>query len=288
MNTLILAAEGGVSHPGLWYPTIVGVLVVIAAVSLFCGSVYLLLATDLGARLGFQVAVAALSGFMVLLSLLWMTTASPLNTLKGRVPTWKPIAEMKTGNVSTSPIPAVQSIKQKKNAVPVEVLTNLKAFVDEAVVTKTAVAGVQPAASANKYAVFDASTDYIDTVTYLTGGGGRFAFHSGAQFPWLHFSFHTAQYAAADLCPVKQVTVTFGSAPPTPTCDTAQPIVTLVMVHDLGSVRIPPMVAFFCALILFGLSLLSLHWRERDLQEQAAAAEKKAAGDGRVPVPAKA
>jgi len=72
---LIIASE--LKHHSLWYPTILGVLVVVAGIVLFCGSVYLLLATNLGARLGFLVAVAALSGFMILLSLLWWTTASP-------------------------------------------------------------------------------------------------------------------------------------------------------------------------------------------------------------------
>ena len=40
----------------LWYPTILGILVVVAGVGLFCGSIYLLLGTNLGARLGFLVA----------------------------------------------------------------------------------------------------------------------------------------------------------------------------------------------------------------------------------------
>ena len=68
MKALVLAAEG-IKDRDLWYPTILGVLVVLAAVSLFMGSIYLLLATNLGARLGFLVAAAGLSGFMVLLSL---------------------------------------------------------------------------------------------------------------------------------------------------------------------------------------------------------------------------
>ena len=67
----------------LWDPTILGVLVVLSAVGLFCGSVYLLLGTNLGARLGFLVAGACLSGFMVLLSSLWITTATPLEQPEG-------------------------------------------------------------------------------------------------------------------------------------------------------------------------------------------------------------
>src|SRR2546425_12448410 len=88
MKLTLLAAEG-VAHKGLWYPTVIGVLAVAAGIALFCGSIYLLLGTNLGARLGFLVAFTGLMGFLVVLSTLWMTTASPLNTLKGRIPAWK-------------------------------------------------------------------------------------------------------------------------------------------------------------------------------------------------------
>src|ERR1700730_12061263 len=74
---------------GIWYPTIIGILVVVAAIGLFCGSVYVLLATNLGARLGFLVAFTGLMGFMVLLTVLWMLTTSPLNTLRGTIPAWQ-------------------------------------------------------------------------------------------------------------------------------------------------------------------------------------------------------
>src|SRR6478609_4356625 len=93
----VLAAEG-IKDRDLWYPTILGVLVVVAAVSLFMGTIYLLLATNLGSRLGFLIAAAALSGFMVLLSLLWLSTSSPLNTLRGRVPAWKAVEVIKGGD----------------------------------------------------------------------------------------------------------------------------------------------------------------------------------------------
>ena len=45
---LTLASEGGPKT--LWNPTILGVLVALCAVGLFCGSVYLLLGTNLGGR----------------------------------------------------------------------------------------------------------------------------------------------------------------------------------------------------------------------------------------------
>ena len=53
--------------------------------------------------------------------------------------------------------------------------------------------------------------------------------------------------------------------------------------YDLGSVRVPPFVAFLAFSALFGLGLLCLHWREKDL---AAAKEAAEAAKRPEPVPA--
>ena len=65
-----------------------GYFIVVFAIGLFCGSIYLLLATNLGSRLGFLVAFASFSGFLMLLGLIWFTNLTPLNALHGPAPTW--------------------------------------------------------------------------------------------------------------------------------------------------------------------------------------------------------
>ena len=45
-----------------WEPELRGLLIVIIAVGMLCGSIYLILATNLGARLGFLVASPAWPG----------------------------------------------------------------------------------------------------------------------------------------------------------------------------------------------------------------------------------
>ena len=90
MLRLLAEITEGPAHPNLWNPTILGVLVVLSAIGLFCGSAYLLLATNLGARLGFLVAFASLTGFMVLLTTLWWTSGnSGIDPPHGRSPSWK-------------------------------------------------------------------------------------------------------------------------------------------------------------------------------------------------------
>jgi hypothetical protein len=276
---LVLASEG-LKDRDLWYPTILGVITVIAAVSLFCGTIYLLLATDLGARLGFLVAAAGLSGFMILLSLMWLTTASPLNTIKGRIPSWRAVEVIEGGDLARSDIPAVRQIRDEPLEDPAE-QANIKAAVDTVVVTPAESAGEEEVAETSEFAIYDDPAQYLVTDFYETGGGNLFSqveVEVNGEFPLLHVSLHTPRYAAVDICTVDEAAavVPFGDAPPDPVCDESQPINTVVFERDLGSVRVPPVVALLGSSVLFALCLLGLHWRERDLQEQAAALQAEA------------
>ncbi|MFM8530236.1 MAG: hypothetical protein ACKOD2_11300, partial [Ilumatobacteraceae bacterium] len=54
-----------------WRPEFHGVVITIIAVVTLCGSVYLLLGTNLGARLGFLVSLAGLFGWMATMGFIW-------------------------------------------------------------------------------------------------------------------------------------------------------------------------------------------------------------------------
>lgn len=281
MNLLILANEG-IRNGNIWYPTILGVLVVVAAIGLFIGMTYLILATNTGARLGFLITAAALSGMMLLLSSLWWTTASPLNTLKGRVPHWVPVESIQGDDLARSDIPAVQEITNA-DKVDLAEQTNVKAAIDSLVVVPTSTNGDKPEPP-NEYQTFTAPTDYLLANAYEVGGDswlqksapflhlGNVSVTTGGGFPYIHVTGHTPTYAVAVLCPIdKQAQqVPFGDPIPAPTCDKAQQPTTIVIEKDLGSVRFPPFMTMVASAILFALSLLGLHWRERDLQELAA------------------
>ena len=273
--TFELLATEGLKNPGLWYPTLLGILVVVSAVVLFCGSAYLLLSTNLGAKLGFLIAAGALSGFMMLLSVLWLTTASPLNTLKGRVPAWK-VVEAVGPDLARSKVPIVAEITPDTPQVDATEATNVKAAADAVLVTKVARPGEELEAGVNEFALFDDSTKYLITETYEVGGGGRTEIEFDGSWPFLRLSFHAPKYAVVTVCPVLDQPVPFGDPIPTPKCDPAEPVSHLVFERDLGSLRVPPLVVFFASGILFGLSLLGLHWRERDLAEAEAAAAAEA------------
>jgi len=258
----------------LWYPTILGILVVVAGIGLFCGSVYLLLGTNLGARLGFLVAFTGLAGFMVILSSLWVTTASPLNTLKGRIPAW----QVQQFAKSPDEIKYPQARKLTKNhKVDTVAASDVKAAVDARLVTIQPTAIHKPTPEENKFAKFDKVTDYQTVNTYEVGG---------SKPNFLHFQFtHTPLVAVVQVCAVQPVNTPFGVPPPKPVCDeTSDKNGFVVLTKDLGQLRLPPILAFIASLVLFGLGLLGLHWRERDEAERA---RERAAPGEPAPVPAK-
>jgi len=272
---LTLAAE--TLEKGIWYPTILGVLVVVAAVVLFLGSVYVLLGTNLGARLGFLIAFTGLAGFMVILSLLWCTTASPLNTLKGRIPQWK-VQEV-IASPQKSKTSAVHDIKQKQFQAEATEASNVKAAVDAALVTKQSTPTVEYTPNDNRFAKFEDVTKYQILQTWEIGG-------SSPQF-WKGEFTHTPEYAVVQFCQVVDTTASqpFGLPPLPPQCDNSADAKAgyVVLFRDLGSLRVPPFVAFGMSAILFILGLLGLHWRERD--EQKLEEERAAAAAGPVAVP---
>ncbi len=271
MGALIFAQEQ--IDKTLWYPTILGILVVVAGIVLFCGSVYLLLGTNLGARLGFLVAFTGLAGFMVILSLLWVTTSSPLNTLKGRTPTWN--VQQYTSKLSDVRYPAAKKVTKKDKVDTIEA-ANVKAAVDARLVTIQPTAIEKPTPEDNKFAKFDKVTDYQTVNTYEVGG-------SDPEF--LDFQFtHTPLVAVVQVCAVQPANTPFGVPPPKPVCDeTSDKNGFVVLSKDLGQLRLPPILAFISSGVLFGLGLLGLHWRERDEAERA----KQTQAGGPAPVPAR-
>ena len=261
MNTLMLLASEGHKAKTRWDPTILGLLVFVSAVGLFCGSVYLLLGTNLGARLGFLVAAGCLTGFMVLLSLLWITTATPLNSPKGRIAQWN-VKEV-ISIPSESKIGTVQDYFDWTATVPDEDLANLRPAIDGALVT------AQPAANEvapeQPFAQFASATDYLTGSDYAliakeTGGGDKLVV------------FHEPYYAVVQICPAAATTTDISGMVSEPECDTAQQTKTVVLEKDLGSLRQPPWLYFLGSLVLFLLCLRGLHWYEQDQRARTAVA----------------
>ena len=271
---------------------ILGVLVVASAVGLFTGGTYLLVATNTGARLAFLIVGAALFGMLMLISALWWTTASPLNTLKGRIPGYEINESIAGDDFARSKIEAIQTIGPK-NKLDLAETTNVKAAIDTLVLIPKSSGGV-PAELPDEFQTFESSTDYLVAAAYSTGGGawldknspylhlGDIKVSTDASFPWVHVTAHVPSYSVAVLFPIdiEAQQVPFGDPIPEPTCDPDKQATTIVLEKDLGSLRFPPFMVMVSSGIMFALFLLGLHWRERDLQELA---EQEAADKSPTP-----
>jgi hypothetical protein len=257
MGFVSVLAQHASGEKNLWDPTILGVLVALSAVGLFCGSVYLLLGTNLGSRLGFLVSGACLTGFMVLLSSMWITTATPLNSPKGRPAGWNVVEVV--DDPADSSIDEVQTITEDGDPVDVEGLALLRPAVDAALVTAEAEGAEEP--EPQEFAEFSQSSDFLTDFegyrAYTVGGGTK------------NLLWHNPRYGVVEFCNTLEVEAVPGEAPPDPQCDPLTGSRFAVLQYDRGSLRQPPWIYFFTSLVLFGLFLLGLHWYEKDARERA-------------------
>ena len=240
----------------MWYPTILGVLVVLSAIVLFIGSIYLLLGTNLGARLGFLVTFTCLMGFLLILSMLWLTTASPLESPKGRVSSWSVVENV--SDITKAKTEAVRDIATKQNRASQTDASNVLAAVDAALITKQSTPTVAVTPNDNRFAKFADVTQFMVLQTYSIGG-------SNPQF-WKGEFNHSTKYAVIEYCKTATQAQTFGLPPLPPECasgaDAQRGFV--VAKFDFGTLRLPPFLVIVISAILFGLGLLALHWREKD------------------------
>ncbi len=268
----------------LWDPTILGFLTVLAGVVLFCGSTYLLLSTNLGARLAFQVAIAALSGIMVLLSMLWLTTATPLTSPKGRTPLWKTIPCPKdnptcgeVNDLSEAPISKISDLARGSHQpISVDEYQGLRSAVDAALVTKKVVGDTPP--PVQPYARFAVSAMVLTNAPVDAAGlpnkNGVETLREyiiGGDSPYL--VKHNPKYAAVEFCEkAPQASDTdINVKPTTPGCDPTIPHKWLLLEYDYGSIRLPNVFYLLGSSTIFAIALYSLHSREK-MQRAAAKA----------------
>jgi hypothetical protein len=225
-----------------------GYFIVIFAVGLFCGSIYLVLATNVGARLGFLISFASLSGFLMLLGLIWFTNLTPLNALHGPPPHW--VVKEIVDNPAQAKTEKARTIVVEGVPLDASAQGEIKATVDSALT-----------AEGGQFQKYTAPTDYVVVNAEKVGGGGESFFR------------HRALYAVMLVQGAKPVDVLPGGAPPPPAADPAKPKVYVVLERDLGAMRLPPLVMSTAFALLFALSLYALHTMERAEQKAKAGLE---------------
>ncbi|MEJ7764486.1 MAG: hypothetical protein WKF86_03225 [Acidimicrobiales bacterium] len=274
-----------------WDPQIRGMVIVLTAVIILPGSVFLIMGTNVGARMGFLIAVAGLSGFCALLGLLWTFNAGGL---VGRQPSWKaaeiaigpPVAALSGG---TDGLPAqigdppTQGWKELPQGDPIRGDATAAADKLLAPDTSEAIEG-QEKEPPEFQPPFASPGDYVQIAAYQQGGrdtGVWFRIRNHRFFkqgPW----YNPVGWFRA---PANRVVITVQKTAPKlneedlteqPRPDLSQPLQTLVLVRDRGSLRFPPAMFSLFWLVVFAVTTWSLHQRDKEILARRAGGPSRA------------
>jgi hypothetical protein len=250
-----------------WQPELRGVLIVIIAVAVLIGSVYAIIATNLGLRLGFLVTLAALFGWLFLMGITWSIYGIGL---RGKDPTWDavpgrtvlqdPHALYVSEVLETEPqIPEDASFPQSADIVKQQ-------FIEE---------GWTPLAESDTQfgqASSAAGTFLEETKTFAAGefktvnvfdiGGERYP--KFGDFDLLAFR-HTPHFVVVDVAPIQPTRTEPGRAPAAAVIDTTRQHQYVYMERNLGTRRQPAFVLVLGAGLIFLALCWLLHRRERVL-----------------------
>jgi hypothetical protein len=237
-----------------WDPTIRGILVVLTGVGVLCGSIYLLLATNTGIRLGFLIAVAGLSGWMMIMGLVWWIYGIGL---VGELAAWEVreiVVSDNADDLSSAELDAADDVESWRD-LP-EGGGDAAAAADEAL-----------AGDDSPVKTFEETTDY--TMIRAREDGGKDPDSLLSELPGPHPPHHAIVQVQA----VKEVEVPFGEAPPPPEADPDAPVVSVVMTRNIGNRRLPPAAVTVASLAVFGVTCNVLHRRDRLSHEAQARVE---------------
>ncbi len=264
-----------------WEPEIRGVVVLVVAFTVFFGSLYLIISTNIGARLGFLVALAGLFGWLVTMGAIWWAYGIGL---KGREASWKP----------AEPITIVRDTKYLPDAGVLDTIKvdSTASYQEQADATATALENADwnklPESDSGRGQAIASADDIIEHKAEELKAGQYQAIavytRGGERFPKINDSLdfvaflHKPHYAIVEIAMVKPQLSEPGRAPAVPVIDSGQPHRYVIMLRDLGSRRQPAMFITLGSGMIFGILCWLLHRRDQIL----------AINRGTVNVPAKA
>ena len=252
-----------------WEPELRGIVIVAIAVGVLIGGTYLVVGTNLGARLGFLIVLAGLFGWMATMGAIWWTYGIGL---KGREPTWQP----------AEPVTIVREPSQLQGAEILESSLTLtgSAQSDSAEVSKALqlegwlllaesdTGRGQAVAASDDIIQREAEEleagEYISLAVYNKGGERWPKINESLDFVAF---FHKPHFALVEVAPVLPQRTEPGRAPAKPVVDETQPRRYIHMIRDLGSKRQPAIFITIGSSIIFLLLCRILHQRDLTLRQ---------------------
>jgi hypothetical protein len=273
-----------------WDPFVRGGVILILFVVLLPGSVFFVLSTNTGIRLGFLLGLAGLTGMLALLALLWMPLASSADI--GRPNSWKPL-QVITGDFSDQvtiagaksfPANNVRSTKPPLKALPnkhwywplqscsdsgwhkidASLLSDPSSRADQVLAASSGSGGATPPGLTSP---FSSNSDYVYVDGYTSGQNGGCLFAINRHKIYLPLA-RGAHYVILRVQPVLPELKT-GGAPAPAQPDASKPYTYVILERNLGSVRQPQALLAFSSGLIFGVICYVLHTREKDDQAEA-------------------
>jgi hypothetical protein len=263
-----------------WDPFIRGVLIVAIAVLVLPGSVFLILATDTGARVGFMIAMAGLWGWIFIMAVVWAVFG--IGDV-GRAPTWKTL-EVITGDVKQSTELTDFPGKEWETVAPADPEFSDVSSATDKVLAQSAAAAPAPGgheaggggAEASRFPPpFSAPDQYVQVAHYRKDTTTVWHIRKHKITPFGHDK-HIDVVQVQPVLPQPDT----GGAPAPPTADPSKPKTTVVVVRDLGSLRQPPIFIALISFVFFAVFCYLLHTRDKEIWAARAAAGGQLAGAG--------
>jgi hypothetical protein len=294
-----------------WSPGFKGLLTVAVAVIILCGSTFLILSTNSGPRLGFQLALTGLMGWLFVMGAIWAIYGIGY---KGPAPTWK-VVDTVSGDPAESRVDVAEKLvlpdklddpvkvrdaseallkayppEQKdptlgdlvtidtklkdrinKRVEPWKILETSNKYTGE---TQSVVAEALGPEGENK---FPSAASYVVVNTYLTGGKKGLG-EDRSIIKRIAYKFTSALelnskpfYAVVQLQEVIPQETKAGQAPPLPVANPDAAVYSVVLERDRGALRLPSIGFTIFCGVAFAFLASSLHRRDRLVLAQRAA-----------------
>ena len=280
-----------------WDPQIRGFLAVLVGVVVLMGSVYLLLGTNLGARLGFLVALSAIFGWCMIMGITWWVYGNI--GMLGETPTWHvdevvytaespeaglDLADLEVAHdLDTSTLPDPDELRDLDE----DDLRDVEADAASELGGWELLPQSNPAfgdAKATVDAHFDENNDEELGLEGAEDYIVRYSFERGGKEDLpddpnridrittkLKTTFwevrHPPRYAIIQVQPVVEKEPIPGAAPPVPEADDTKPVVSVIMTRDLGDVRFPGAMLTSVSGLMFLMTIVMLHQRDLKVAE---------------------
>ncbi len=261
-----------------WEPELRGILTVLIGVFVWMGSIYLILGTNIGARLGFIVTLTGLMGWMALMAGIWWMYGIGL---KGDVPTWtqvegrtviQDVGLLYDAGVIDAPLGYTKADDPvaASSALATQLVSEGWAQVDPSA-PEFGQAQSQAAVFLEEEGAFKVG-EYAVTGVFEIDPPHESAFPSfgpNGEFDQIAF-FHKPYFTLVEVAPYTELREEPGRAPTPPQVDDTQQRQYVFMVRDLGSLREPAALICIGSTISFLALCLILHRRDRFVAQNLA------------------